>query len=213
VNRREFALSCFAFGSSATREPDSGLPTGVLPDWSLGELDIHHIDTGRGNATFILGPDGTTLLIDCGASDDDLGVSAPPLPDATRHPGEWTARYALRHAKAAGRETLDYLLVTHIHPDHTGDIPAGVTPATKDGFISTGVSQVYELMPATVVIDRSFPSYAELPPLNAPFAVNYLNWLKSRQRMARAVELAQVGSANQIRCVRHLPIRNSLYGF
>lgn len=34
------------------------------PDW----LDIHHLATGRGNATFILLPDGPSLLIDAGAS-------------------------------------------------------------------------------------------------------------------------------------------------
>jgi hypothetical protein len=40
----------------------------ALPPWARGTLDIHHIDTGVGNSTFILAPDGTTILIDCGAT-------------------------------------------------------------------------------------------------------------------------------------------------
>ncbi len=38
----------------------------VLPPWQEGYLDIHHISTGRGNASFILFPDGTSLVVDCG---------------------------------------------------------------------------------------------------------------------------------------------------
>jgi hypothetical protein len=35
--------------------------------WREGYLDIHHISTGSGNATFMVFPDGTTLLFDAGA--------------------------------------------------------------------------------------------------------------------------------------------------
>jgi hypothetical protein len=38
----------------------------VLESWQDGRLDIHQINTGRGNATFFILPDGTTLLIDAG---------------------------------------------------------------------------------------------------------------------------------------------------
>ena len=37
-----------------------------LPEWKEGYMDIHTIATGRGDATFIVMPDGTTLLIDAG---------------------------------------------------------------------------------------------------------------------------------------------------
>jgi glyoxylase-like metal-dependent hydrolase (beta-lactamase superfamily II) len=136
-----------------------------LPAWSPGELDIHHIDTGRGNATFLLGPDGTTVLIDCGSSIDGEEVSAPTRPNASREPGDWVARYALRSAQAANRTTLDYLVATHIHPDHVGDVQPLQTPAVGEKFIRTGVSQVDHLMPAKVVIDRSYPDYGLLKPL------------------------------------------------
>ena len=37
-----------------------------LPQWKEGYMDIHHINTGRGDCTFCILPDGTTLLIDAG---------------------------------------------------------------------------------------------------------------------------------------------------
>jgi len=38
----------------------------VLPPWVNGEMEIHHIYTGRGEGVFCIFPDGTTMLIDAG---------------------------------------------------------------------------------------------------------------------------------------------------
>lgn len=178
--------------------PDAFAADGGVPVWAPGTLEIHHIDTGRGNATFILGPDGTTILIDCGASVDDLETSAPPRPNALRAPGEWVARYIRRHAATAGREDLDYIVATHIHPDHVGDIAKGAV-AGAGGYVPTGLSQVDALVPARTVIDRAYPYYGTNRPLSAPFASNYLAWLDRRQRDGRPVAALAVGSDRQIR--------------
>ena len=37
-----------------------------LPEWQAGYLDIHQISTGRGNAAYLIFPDGTTMLLDAG---------------------------------------------------------------------------------------------------------------------------------------------------
>ena len=211
ITRRHFALGCLALCGvgSPRRRGTAGRGTSdhataghvgeaSLPAWSAGELDIHHIAMGRGSATFILGPDGTTLLIDCGATNSDPALTAPARPDGSRRPGEWVARYARHHARAAGRDTLDYLVVSHIHPDHVGDVPAGVAPAEADGFVPTGVSEVDRLMPAALVIDRGYPDYARVPPLDAPFVANYRAWLDARRRSGRRVEAVEVGSDRQI---------------
>jgi glyoxylase-like metal-dependent hydrolase (beta-lactamase superfamily II) len=171
---------------------------GIFAPWSPGVLDIHHIDSGRGNATFILAPDGTTILIDCGASNDGPEVSAPARPNSSRRPGEWCAAYALRHARAAGRDALDYLIVTHIHPDHIGDVSSATAGVMKGTYQPTGVSDVDRLMPAKVVLDRSYPDYGLLPPPAAPFTSNYLAWLDERRRTGRAVARLDVGSDSQI---------------
>lgn len=211
ITRREFGLGCLAlggnylFGQRATSDSFLGAP---LPPWSPGELDIHHIDTGRGNATFILAPDGTTLLIDCGASNDGSADSAPCRPDESRRPGEWVARYALRCARSAQRNTLDYLIATHIHPDHVGDVPPGAAASKATNFVPTGVSEVDQWMPAMVVIDRSYPDYGILRPLKARFANNYLAWLDSRTKSGKRVERLVVGSDQQIRLRSATPYPN-----
>jgi beta-lactamase superfamily II metal-dependent hydrolase len=198
MNRRRFLLLASAAGIYGSLPSFAQDNSSALEPWSPGELDIHHIDTGRGNATFLIGPDGSTFLIDCGACNDASDVSAPCRPNASRRPGEWVARYALRHAQAAGRSTLDYLIATHVHPDHVGDIPAGAA-VPHDGFVATGLSQIERFMPADVVIDRGYPQYGALRPPDAPFAANYLAWLDARQRSGRRIERLRVGSDGQIR--------------
>ena len=43
----------------------------ALPLWSEGCLDIHFINTGRGECCFYILPDGTTLLVDAGEIETD----------------------------------------------------------------------------------------------------------------------------------------------
>lgn len=180
-------------------QPD--MQHGTLPPWRPGTLDIHHIDTGVGNATFILGPDGTTILIDCGATRGGPPASTPLRPDASRSAGQWVARYALRHAKAAGRDSLDYIIATHVHPDHVGS-PQTDDPRAPQGHVLTGLSEVDALMPAGLVVDRGYPDYASLPLIDAPFAANHLAWLRARTASGRRVEQAHIGSATQLRPLR-----------
>lgn len=196
--RRQFLVAGMALGGSKLLASSAVSGRAVLPAWSPGRLEIHHIDTGRGNAAFLLAPDGTTLLIDCGAANDPLETSAPARPDASRSPGEWVARYALRRARAAGRSTLDYMIATHVHPDHVGDLPPGVKLLSGGDYIPTGLSQVDQLMPARTVIDRGFPDYGQLPPSRDAFAANYLAWLEARLRTGKRTERLEVGSARQI---------------
>jgi hypothetical protein len=51
----------------------------VLPAWNEGSLYIHHISTGRGNASYFVMPDGTTILIDAGEADPSFIASVAPL--------------------------------------------------------------------------------------------------------------------------------------
>ena len=84
-------------------------PGARLPPWTPGCLDIHHIATGRGNATFILMPDGTSLLIDAGATNNALDVSALPKPGA-----QFLARY---HFAGALEEAGEQLKGFFLKPD------------------------------------------------------------------------------------------------
>jgi Metallo-beta-lactamase superfamily len=104
-------------------------PGEKLGPWSPGILDIHQIQTGRGNAAFMIFPDGTTLLVDAGAVADRPGLElGPARPDSSRTPGQWIAQY-IQDFSPHAPASLDYVLVTHYHDDHIGAL------ATVAGFI------------------------------------------------------------------------------
>ncbi len=73
-----------------------------------GELRIHYVDVGQGDATVIELPDGKTALIDGG---DDTDKTKMTL---------------LRYLNALGIDKLDYLIVTHTDADHCGGLDAVV---------------------------------------------------------------------------------------
>ena len=198
LQRRAVIVGGLIGGGLVVLEPRRAV-AGVraLPPWTPGTLDIHHIDTGVGNATFILGPDGTTILIDCGATRGGPPESTPLRADSSQTAGEWVARYALRQARAANRTTLDCIVATHVHPDHVGS-PRDGDPRASEGYVLTGLSEVDARMPAALVIDRGFPDYDPLPLINAPFATNHLAWLNARMKVGRRVEQVAVGSARQL---------------
>jgi len=160
-------------------------------------LDIHHIATGRGNSTFILMPDGTSLLIDAGATADALDVSFHPRPNAERRPGEWIGRYVLRHLRAANRSSLDYLMVTHLHPDHIGEVTDTSPPSAQGPYKLTGITDVAEIVPIDTLIDRAFPNYGGPLGQTASFAQNYVAYAKSRVSKGLRVERFRVGSGDQ----------------
>ncbi|MCC2971326.1 ComEC/Rec2 family competence protein [Massilia sp. IC2-476] len=176
-----------------------------LAPWLPGWLDIHHIATGRGNATFVMLPDGTSLLVDAGASLNAPDVSVAPRPDASRRPGEWIGRYAARHLRRAGLDGLDYLLATHLHPDHTGDVNESSPIAAGGAYRLGGVTDVAEQLRVRTLIDRGYPDYAYPQRIDAPFWRNYLAFAGARRKAGLAVERFRVGSAAQIAARGHRP--------
>src|SRR5215213_7588339 len=78
--------------SQIPRKGDSITP------WKDGYLDLHHINTGRGNAAYYIFPDGTTMLFDLGEQDptDERTHSARNTvirPNNSKKPYEWVAHY------------------------------------------------------------------------------------------------------------------------
>jgi len=198
MNRRRFLELAAGAGLAASLRGYGESTVATLEPWTPGTLDIHHLAYGRGNSAFILGPDGTTILIDAGTTEDSLEVSCAQRPNADMRPGEWIASYILRQMKLAGRKDLDFALITHIHPDHLGDVGPGNPPSPNGGFRLTGISDVDAHVPITRLIDRGFPDYAYPLPPQAPFALNYLDYVRSRESLRRPTERIKVGSASQI---------------
>ena len=92
----------------------------VYSGWRPGELDIHFIQTGVGEQTFFIFPDGTTMLLDCGDFYWEKWVdhTIPRRPSADRLGGEWVSRYVQR---IIPQRTIDYFLLSHWHGDHCGN--------------------------------------------------------------------------------------------
>ncbi|HEY4319224.1 MAG TPA: hypothetical protein VGN04_16610 [Herbaspirillum sp.] len=204
LDRRGFVLAMLAMpltgmADSLPAENTPGKTGEKLSPWQPGNLDIHHIATGRGDATFIMMPDGTSLLMDAGASSDPLDVSVATRPSDERRAGEWIGRYVLRHLQAAGRSGLDYFLLTHFHPDHVGDVTADSPDSKLGPYKLTGVMDVAEIVPIDTVIDRGFPAYDYPTVWTAPFATNYFAFVKSRVSKGQRVERFIAGSGSQIR--------------
>lgn len=131
-----------------------------MSDWKDGYLDIHHINTGRGDAAFAILPDGTTLLIDAG----DMSETHPRTlsrrnaelyPNSTRTAPEWIVDYIEQFYPKNRTLRLDYALITHYHDDHFGEADS-LRSYSKKGYQLTGIMAVGDEIPITKLIDRGF---------------------------------------------------------
>lgn len=176
-----------------------------LPQWQEGYLDIHAINTGRGESTFFIFPDGTTALVDGAGSPitDDNAFPAPPQkPDPNTSPGTAITNYIRHfHPAISGDSAITYGMVSHFHGDHMGGFRDD-TPLSADGtFKMTGISEVGSKMKFKFLLDRDYPDY------NYPIdlrkradAANYIRFTSwTRQRQGTEVEQFRVGSNRQIR--------------
>lgn len=146
-----------------------------LPSWNEGEMEIHHIYTGSGEAVFCILPDGTKLLIDAG----DNGPYNDPRtthgsPDESRQAGEWIARYIINRMDIKSGKKIDYVMLTHFHGDHFGGVFTD-SPKTKKGgnYYLSGITEVYESIPFSKMIDRDWPSYQFPKPQTGKGFENY----------------------------------------
>jgi hypothetical protein len=143
-------------------------PGDILPRWAAGTLDIHQINTGRGNAAFMMMPDGTTMLVDAGNGGNLPPRGTPPKPNGSRSPGEWIARYI----RAMGASAIDYGYLTHFHNDHMN-----------------ALVDVAGRIPIRTMIDRAWPNYdypaADYGEFEAPAFLEYVAYLKKGTTKAR----------------------------
>ena len=135
------------------------VPGQPLPPWKEGLLDLHHINTGRGNAAFYIFPDGTTMEFDAGEQDPtDSFTWSPrnttPHPNASKKPYEWIAAYIMQFGPENNKGKLDYAAISHFHNDHYGSWYQGAPKATDGEYILTGITGVGALIPIHYLIDR-----------------------------------------------------------
>lgn len=206
--RRSFLTGFGAIAASAARlrahSPGRSSIRGErLSPWVEGQLDIHHISTGRGNSTLFICPDATVMLVDAGAIYTPLKYTISPKPDGHRRPGEYLARYIRRQMVVAGRNEIDVFLATHFHDDHVGAVSA-VTPLHSSGqFHVTGISDVAATIPVTRILDRGFPSYNYPAPLQREDSRNYAAFARFASHAGIKVERFVAGSSRQLSLLRN----------
>lgn len=189
----------------------------TLPAWSQGYLYIHHISTGRGNATYFVMPDGTTMLIDAGEADPEFAKMVtplkafPPLPDGEHSAGWWIADYIRQFAPAGRPVKLDYALITHFHTDHMGTVTPDKPMSRTGAYRLAGITEVADLIPVATLVDRAAPNYdypvdlkkcagpGGLPGSNGLSLANYLAFADYRMKNGQAVVGLKPGALDQIK--------------
>jgi beta-lactamase superfamily II metal-dependent hydrolase len=195
-----------------------------LPQWEEGYLDIHSINTGRGESFYYILPDGTTMLVDAaGAADYEVegvedGSGIYSRPSSSYSSGSVIIKYIRHFAPKISNGGLDYFMTTHYHGDHMGiytknfgkygwkaaDRNGNLTESidiNAGGFVLNGVSEVGYNMPIRKLIDRG--DWNDRPSnvyLSAPLRMqNYLNFIDwSRQKNGTVREKLAIGRNDQI---------------
>ena len=178
-----------------------------LTAWQQGYMDIHHISTGRGNCTFMILPDGTTMMVDAGDNGPaNDGTKLDRVPNESLTPAEWIVRYVTHFTEKAGLPAkLDHMLVSHFHYDHVG-VGTAEYPWSPDGeYLMTGVSYVGSTLEVDNFVDRAYPDY------NFPYTGyfdkgvfrdyvmmdNYLKFLNSDYNRLNNISGFEVGASDQ----------------
>lgn len=168
--------------------------------WKKGEFEIHQISTNCGESAFLIFPDGTTMIIDAG----EMRTSRYflPVPDTDIDTGEKIIRYI--QTMNPKKNKIDYVVVSHFHPDHIGHINEGKkrTKNESGNFYETGISYIARSLDIKKIIDRSYPNYnyPQLYDRNDSSFINYrmfIEWQKTAKNTP--IESFDVGSIIQIR--------------
>lgn len=132
----------------------------LLPHWQEGVLDIHAINTGSGECTFFILPDGTTMLVDAG----DLYMNkksnrVPVRPTSESIPYKTYGSY-IKYFIPSGHPKIDYFVLTHFHIDHMAYLGTGRINNTAGNYCYAGPMGLYQDIQFAKSIDRLYPDYA-----------------------------------------------------
>lgn len=183
-----------AFGRAFAAGTEDAQAGGALPPWARGHFQVHFIYTGAGESLFLVFPDGTTMLLDCGDFDSlSRGrLAVPVLPDSSRKAGEWIARYVKRVNPNGDR--VDYMLTSHYHDDHTG--------TKKNGWWPSGWMLAADQLHFRKALDRAYPAFDDPAPFTQDQnrVVDCLRevYERLRKRDGLVVEKFRLGAEDQI---------------
>lgn len=99
------SASVVSSGAEKKLAATSSAPVALVEEPALApkdgaKLNVHYIDVGQGDSEFLELPNGQTMLIDAGNSENGSQIVA--------------------YIKSLGHNKIDYLIATHPHADHIG---------------------------------------------------------------------------------------------
>ena len=181
--------------------------------WKKGHFQVHFIFTGLCESMFLIFPDGTSMLLDCGDHEYKSRGNRPVpiLPSEDRHTGEWIARYVQR-VNPNGRD-VDYMMLSHYHCDH-GGYPvyhAGFADHGGQQICLSGFSHAAEYLNFGKAFDRCFPAAGDPLPLEDKlygYCVGHMRafYRYMEEQRGMQVETFRVGETGQV-ALRHDPSR------
>ncbi|MBC7828272.1 MAG: hypothetical protein H7122_11045 [Chitinophagaceae bacterium] len=211
-------LLCSAIFPVRSQVPGKGAP---VPAWREGWLDLHHINTGRGNVAYYIFPDGTTLLFDAGEQDpsDERTHSARNSvirPSDSKRAYEWIVHYIKQVAPRQRKSVINYAILSHFHEDHMGSWYNTAPRAAKADYVLTGITGIAEMIPVEILLDRGYPLYNHPVDMKSPAFEerlktnpasyrywktmnNYFSFIKLREKEKLITSNLQAGSRTQIR--------------
>ena len=184
-----------------------------LSAWAEGCLDIHAINSGRGECTFFIMPDGTTLCCDAGELAVNSGEHSrvEQKPNANTRPFRVYGDY-IKYFLPGNVSYMDYMLMTHFHNDHFGTpTETAYNEITRASLTwrQTGIMALYDMVPFDRIIDRAYSAndrdYKFVAETGKSYSngiesyANFIYWARSAKGLR--VERAKNGSTTQIKLV------------
>jgi beta-lactamase superfamily II metal-dependent hydrolase len=198
------AVACFLLAGAlcSAQEVKVGDP---LPHWQKGELDIHFINTARGESTYQIFPDGTTFLVDASGAILAFGKEAsdplPARPSADISAGKVIVDYIEHFTPEVSQGHINYFMLTHFDSDHIGSYDPSLPMHESGRFRLTSIAEIGSDIVLDKMMDRDYPdySYPLASRLNDDKMVNYkafLDWTKEAN--GTKVEKWDPGSHSQV---------------
>ncbi|MBQ8061655.1 MAG: MBL fold metallo-hydrolase [Bacteroidales bacterium] len=217
MDRRDFIKTSALAGASLLVDWDNLFAAGTkdiavgLPwqGWKKGHFQIHFIYTGVAESLFLIFPDGTSMLLDCG---DHRGIARneralPILSSEEHHTGEIISKYAEK-VNPRGKD-VDYMLLSHYHSDHSGGEHYYTEKRVVDGedYFISGLSQAAEMLNFSYAIDRCWPTFDDPIPLvdDGDAVMTHMRKLYSYLEKHRGVKIEKfdLGSETQVRMLHN----------
>jgi hypothetical protein len=177
----------------AQTNTDIATPGQPLPAWKEGYLDLHHINTGRGNASYYILPDGTTILFDAGEMDPSHPRTTSKRntvlrPNESRQPYEWIARYIQQVAPSSRKAAIDYAVISHFHDDHFGSWYPSAPLSTDKSYALTGITGVGGMVPVRNLLIRDTTYPVPMSTLLARYASGETHFVKTWQNLQQYMQ-------------------------